>query len=100
MRAMPMPDSLADRIEDFRERVMLPDYADGLFQPVSWISVLLGQNVVPRRWDPRANAMDADELSKRLAAIHSKIADDAAAMPLHLDFLERSGARYIDEAGQ
>ncbi|WP_306088945.1 tryptophan halogenase family protein [Qipengyuania flava] len=100
MRAMTLPDSLSARIEDFRERAILPDYADGLFQPVSWISVFLGQNVVPRRWDPRADAMDADELGKRLTAIHSRIADDAAAMPLHLDFLERSGARYIDEAGQ
>ena len=100
MRAMPLPDSLSARIEDFRERAILPDYADGLFQPVSWISVFLGQNVVPRRWDPRADAMNANELGKRLAAIRGEIADDAAAMPLHLDFLERSGARFIDEAGE
>ncbi len=97
MRAMPIPDSLAEKIEDFRARAILPDYAHGLFQPVSWIAVFLGQNIVPRGWDPRAEAMDGDELGERLAQIRSRIAREAAAMPDHRDFLRASGASFVGQ---
>lgn len=97
MREMAIPDSLAEKIEDFRARALLPDYAEGLFQAPSWISVFLGQNIVPEGWDPRAEAMDASILEKHLARIHEQIAADAAAMPGHLDFIRQSGAAFAGE---
>jgi tryptophan halogenase len=95
MRAMPIPDSLAEKIEDFRARAILPDYAHGLFQPVSWIAVFLGQNIVPQGWDPRAGAMGEDELRQGLAQLRSRIARDAAEMPDHREFLRASGAAFV-----
>ena len=97
MREMAIPDSLAEKIEDFRARALLPDYAEGLFQAPSWISVFLGQNIVPEGWDPRADAMHASALEKHLARIHEQIAADAAAMPGHLDFIRQSGAAFAGE---
>jgi len=94
MRTMAIPDSLAEKIEGFRRRAILPDYAHGLFQQVSWISVFLGQNVVPEAWDPRAEVLPEAELATRLEGIHQRIARDAAAMPDHLDFIARSGAAF------
>ncbi|MEX0341919.1 MAG: tryptophan halogenase family protein [Erythrobacter sp.] len=94
MREMALPGSLAEKIEDFRARAMLPDYADGLFQPVSWISVFLGQNILPRRWDPRADAMDRKELAAQLRDIRRRMAQDATAMPGHLDYIRQSGAAF------
>ena len=94
MREMPIPDSLAEKIDDFRGRGLLPDYAQGLFQPPSWIAVLLGQGIAPEGWDPRANAMPEDELANVLARIRERVAQDVAAMPTHRAFLDASGARY------
>ena len=91
---MAIPDSLAEKIEGFRRRAILPDYAHGLFQQVSWISVFLGQNAVPEAWDPRAEVLPEAELATRLEGIHQRIARDAAAMPDHLDFIARSGAAF------
>ena len=100
MRTMAIPDSLAEKIEDFRSRALLPDYAHGLFQPVSWISVFLGQNIVPQGWDPRADAPSDSELGERLEQIHARIARDAAAMPDHREFLRASGASYAGAGAQ
>ncbi|WP_370188579.1 tryptophan halogenase family protein [Qipengyuania sp.] len=97
IRAMAIPDSLAEKIEDFHERAILPDYAEGLFQPVSWIAVFLGQNIVPHGWDPRAGTMDGEELGEKLVQIRTRIRREAAAMPDHREFLRASGASFSAE---
>lgn len=94
MRDSPLPESLAEKIDDFRRRGLLPDYADGLFQPVSWIAVLLGQGIEPEGWDPRADIGDIEWLTGRLADIRQRIASQADAMPTHRAFLQATGARY------
>ncbi|QYJ05899.1 tryptophan halogenase family protein [Qipengyuania flava] len=94
MREMPLPESLSEKIDDFRRRALLPDYADGLFQPVSWISVFLGQNIVPEGWDPRAEGIGEAALVETLDGLRQSYARDAAAMPVHREFLRMSGAQY------
>ena len=100
MRNMPLPESLNEKIEDFRSRALLPDYAEGLFQPVSWSAVFLGQNIVPRGWDPRVDRIADRDLAARLETLRASYAQDAAAMPAHLDFIRGSGAAYSGESGE
>ena len=71
-RTMSIPDSLAHKMELFRERARVVTYKDGLFLEPSWLAVYLGQRVMPRGYDLRADAAsDADvaaELSARARA--------------------------------
>jgi len=86
-REMPVPDSLAEKIEAFRHRGTIPRYGEGLFSPPSWVSVFFGQGLEPEAVHPLAGALSEDELAKRLAAIRSQIADEVSGMPRHDEFV-------------
>ena len=54
VRTMALPDSLAGKLELWREVGRIEKYGEGLFLEPSWVAVYLGQGMVPRRYDPRA----------------------------------------------
>src|SRR6185369_3268995 len=72
-RTMPIPDSLAHKMELFRTRGHVVTYKDGLFLEPSWLAVYFGQRVVPIEYDPRADSWDAAELTQWLAKMHGRI---------------------------
>jgi tryptophan halogenase len=89
---MQIPDSLANRLELFRARGLVPKYREGMFLDASWLAVLLGQRVVPRTCDPVANAPALPELQQRLSAISGEYAAAVATMPSHAAYLRGIGA--------
>jgi tryptophan halogenase len=91
VRDMAVPDSLAERIEVFANlgRVILEP--GELFREASWVSVMLGQGLQPRGYDPLADAIPEDEIRKQLRRMRELIQRGAAALPSHADFL--SGPR-------
>jgi tryptophan halogenase len=50
--------------------------------------VYLGQRVIPDAWDPRADAMEAAELGRRLEDVRTQVSRAAAGMPTHEEFLK------------
>ncbi|HVJ03172.1 MAG TPA: tryptophan halogenase family protein [Sphingomonas sp.] len=83
VRTMEIPDSLAAKIELFRRAGRIERYTEGLFFEPSWISVFIGQGVVPEGWDSRADAIPADVLGRALGDLRDRIAAEVRAMPLH-----------------
>ncbi|MEP9359736.1 tryptophan halogenase family protein [Sphingomonas sp. KR3-1] len=79
-RAMTLPDSLAYKLELFRERGVVVQYREGTFQEPSWLAVYLGQHVIPRHVDPRAGG---EGVAAAMAAMRAGIAAAADAMPMH-----------------
>ena len=55
----------------------------GLFLEPSWISVMIGQGVVPEGWDPRAEVPAVEGLEKALVGLSRHIAAGVRAMPSH-----------------
>jgi tryptophan halogenase len=96
-REMAIPDSLAAKIEAFRSRGLVPDYASGLFQPPSWLSVFIGQNIAADGWDPRVDRWNSSQVAAELARIKDAVESAAAIMPSHQQFLETSGATFVAE---
>jgi tryptophan halogenase len=92
VRTMPIPDSLSEKIELFRRAGRIERYTQGLFFEPSWISVLIGQGVVPSGWDPRADAIPASVLAGGLQGLRDGIAATVRAMPGHSDTLARQKA--------
>jgi tryptophan 7-halogenase len=88
-RTMPIPDSLAGKMALFRERGHVVQYREGLFQEPSWIAVYIGQNVLPQRYDPFADAIDAGRLRRRIDEIKTVIRRAADAAPSHMAFIEK-----------
>jgi tryptophan halogenase len=98
MRSMELPESLSHKIETFRARGLTPDYREGLFLQQSWLSVLIGQGIEPRSFDPRAGLSDDHALGARMDRLRQDVAARASRMPSHEDYIERSGARFAGAA--
>ncbi len=58
-----------------------------LFVESNWLSVMLGQGIVPARHDPLAELIPLAETRRRLADLHGLIGQTAAAMPGHAEFI-------------
>ena len=88
-RNMPIPDSLRHKMELFRERAHVITYKDGLFLEPSWVAVYLGQRVMPRGYDLRADAVDGAKLAAELTKVRQQVRDAAVRMPAHDDFIAK-----------
>jgi tryptophan halogenase len=96
---MPIPDSLRHQIELFREtgRLVVLD-PDGFAEP-SFVAMLMGLGVVPKRYDPFADLVDIRVVHGHFAELRDMIAQGVARMPAHGDWIAnqihpaRKGAR-------
>jgi tryptophan 7-halogenase len=93
-RTMQVPDSLAYRMELFRERGVVAQYRAGMFLDASWLAVFFGQNVFPRHYDPSSDRVAPGELAAHLRDIDAEYASALAGMPAHEDFIRQTGADY------
>jgi tryptophan halogenase len=85
--AMPIPDSLAYRLEQFRAAGRVIATNDELFTPASWVAVMLGQGVMPQRYDPLADLPDSKKIAEQLAGLRQLLDRTAASLTTHRDFL-------------
>ena len=93
VRTMEIPDTLKEKLELFRESGRVARYTTGPFLEASWLAVLLGQRVMPKSWDPRADAIDAAELAAKMDRLRAGIAATAEKMPDHQEFIVRRNAQ-------
>jgi tryptophan halogenase len=87
-RDMAVPDSLAERIALFREGGVAFQASEDLFRVDSWVQVMLGQRIEPRRWHAMAAMMSAAQLGQALGDLRTNISGAVARLPRHEDFLE------------
>jgi tryptophan 7-halogenase len=86
--AMPIPDSLAERIEAFRDRALLYQVgADEYFSQGSWLAVMYGQGVLPRMFNPLYGYSDQDRAAASLRNVSEVLARTVAELPDHEVFL-------------
>src|SRR3546814_160379 len=62
--AMPIPDTLAQKIELFRETGRVFRKNEELFAEYSWVQVMMGQGIEPQSWHPIAEKLRDDERSE------------------------------------
>lgn len=89
IRTMSIPDSLAEKIELFREKGVVQDYREGLFLHPSWVSVYIGQRIVPRTYHMLAGAEGPARLVAGLKRLRAAVAQAAARLPLQDDYIAR-----------
>ncbi|HEX5160558.1 MAG TPA: tryptophan halogenase family protein [Steroidobacteraceae bacterium] len=89
VRNMPIPDSLAYKLELFRERGVVVNYRVGLFYEPSWVAVYVGQRILPKRFDPLLDDTPLDDLRRHLGALRSAVQAAAKAMPTQADFISK-----------
>lgn len=75
------PESLAHTLRLFRERGRLPFYEEETFDRDSWLAVLFGQGVRPRRIDPLAEAVPPAEAAQAMDTYRARLAQAMAPLP-------------------
>jgi len=87
--AMDVPDSLTRKIELFRHSAIIEPYREGLFPPTSWLSVLIGQGLIPENYSPLADTMPEESLIAHMDAFRAEILDRVEEMRRHDRFIDR-----------
>jgi tryptophan halogenase len=87
-REMTVPDSLAERIALFAEGAQAYQDSHDLFRVASWVQVMLGQRLEPRRHHPLGSIMPSARLAKTLDDLAAGITGAVSRLPQHQAFLE------------
>ncbi len=86
---MPIPGSLEQKIELFRETGRVFRKNEELFAETSWIQVMLGQGIMPRTYHPVASKLRQDELDHFLGGLRDGVSQTVAGLPSHADYVAR-----------
>jgi tryptophan halogenase len=89
-QAMTVPDSLQEKLDVFASagRIFASTY--DLFREVSWIQVLIGQGLIPERYDPAVDITSADDILTHLDGVEQIISKCVNAMPYHGDYIAKN----------
>jgi len=102
VRTMPLPDSLVHKLELFRSRAALPNHQYGLFARDSWLSVLVGQGIIPAGYDRLADAFALPTVVDRMTELRNRIQTNVDAMSSHgafiSDYCQSAGVAASEEA--
>jgi tryptophan 7-halogenase len=92
-RSIPLTDTLLEKIELFRSHGRILRGDTELFPIMSWLAVMVGQHVLPRRHDPLVDSLDTLKIQLRLDELRNDIRRCVASMPSHWDYLQNGRAR-------
>lgn len=88
-RAMPIPDTLAERIALFEDTGRVHREHDELFTEEAWVQVMIGQGVMPRAWHPLADLLPGEDIAAFLATLRDGYRRKSAGLPTHDAYLGR-----------
>jgi tryptophan halogenase len=88
-RSMELPATLQRKIEVFRSRGRVVLYDEESYQEPSWVSIFIGQGVIPERYDPMVDTLDEDRLKEGMRRRRVALRQAVEALPRHRDFIDR-----------
>ncbi len=89
VRNTPIPDTLQHKMDLFRGNGRIFRDNEELFNPESWIQVMIGQGIVPNNYDPMVNMKSDDEIRDFLSNTQKVIEKCVNVMPTQKDFIEK-----------
>ena len=88
-KSMPVPDSLAHRIDLFSDSARVFKVSNELFGENSWTQVMLGQGIIPEQYHPVTDVMSDQELTRFMQNIKSQVNKTVAKLPNHQVYVEQ-----------
>jgi len=85
MRTLELPETLQQRIDEYRAINQIQPSHDELFTEVAWFQVLAGQGLTPRSWNPIADRYPQSELERFLVAVEQAAIETVRPMSMHID---------------
>ncbi len=87
VRHMQIPDSLKEKMDLFKARGRVVSYDHGLFLQPSWISVYIGQRIIPERYDNRVDQLSETDILGHLNGLKNVMQKSASEMSGHADYI-------------
>jgi tryptophan halogenase len=87
LKQMTVPDSLQQKLDIFQSYGRVHRVADELFREDSWVQVLLGQRLMPERYDPMVDNKTLAQITDFAASTAHVISACVEKMPTHTDFI-------------
>lgn len=87
-RSMALPESLQHKLELYQNSGYLQHEHDDVFTEGSWLSVLVGQGLLPLHTMQMINTMPDAQLDKYMNNVRQQIAELSDKMPRHRDYLQ------------
>ncbi len=84
---MAVPDSLREKIALFKKRGYIEQYRHGLFAPPSWLSVYMGQGLIPENVEPLAGLVGEAKVRGLFSDLKASINRKVAQMQGHEAFI-------------
>jgi tryptophan halogenase len=88
-RHVQIPDSLRQRIEAFQSRGRVVRREYDLFNEPNWLSILVGQDIRPQRYDPLVDFVELEQVKRALSQMRGSIRKTAESLPTHQDYLSQ-----------
>ena len=88
VREMPIPDSLAEKIDLFATSGNIVARPDALFTPHSWLAVMLGQGIIPAHYDSRVDRIPTEVLIHNLSGLRESVKRTAESLPTHQHYID------------
>lgn len=88
-KAMPIPETLHERIELFKGHGVVREGVDELFRNSSWQSLFEGMGIRPEKYCPRVDNLDSDRLKEHLRRAKKAILATVSDLPTHDEYLAR-----------
>jgi tryptophan halogenase len=96
-RRMQLPDTLAQKIELFREAGLFIREEDELFLDDSWGQVMIGQGIMPKSWSPLADNVPAEDIGPFLESLARSYRLRAETLPTHREFVSQMVGDQVKE---
>lgn len=87
-QTMPVPDSLREKLNLFRQRGQVDNKDGQFFSSDSWCSILEGMHIRPQKYHPLLDAFDPKSLATTLSNNVQTIRDAVLKMPNHFDYIQ------------
>jgi len=88
-RETTLPDTLAHKLDYFRQHGRLLIEEGDLFREANWIQVLIGQGVFPKAAAPLTATVGMEALVSFMTGMKTAMQNAVAGMPTHADFIAR-----------
>jgi tryptophan halogenase len=86
---MELPDTLKHKLDSFAATGKVPLYSEESYQEPSWVSILVGNGLIPRSYQPLVDMLPEQEVSRIMAGRREELARIAETMPPHQAFIDR-----------
>lgn len=87
-QSITVPDTLQYKIDNFRAYGRIVSSGIELFQNPSWLAVLIGQFIDPKRYDPLVDHRAKVDSDAMLAGLRRVMKEAAAIMPGHREYID------------